>query len=460
MSGLDLTPKEIVRELDRHIVGQAEAKRKVAVALRNRWRRMHLTPELQEDVTPKNILMIGPTGVGKTELARRLAKLVGAPFLKVEATRFTEVGYVGRDVESMVRDLVEVSVRLVREEHLEQIRPKARALAEGRLVELLVPGRRRRNPRNPLEALWRGEEPEEEVSRESVDPEREAEVRRQLREGRLEQEIVELDVEVPSAAPAFFAMPGMEEMGANLQEALGNLLPKRRKRRKMTVAEAREVLAAEEADKLLDQDQITREAIQRAQSSGIIFIDEMDKIASTGKTQGPDVSREGVQRDILPIVEGATVATKYGPVKTDHILFIGAGAFHVAKPSDLIPELQGRFPVRVELKPLELEDYVRILTEPENALLRQYQELLRTDGVTLEVTPDGVRALAEYAVAVNRETEDIGARRLATIVETVLEEVLYYAPDPGIRTIRVDRAFVNQRLANTVKDPETSRYIL
>jgi ATP-dependent HslUV protease ATP-binding subunit HslU len=459
MSGLDLTPREIVRELDRHIVGQAEAKRKVAVALRNRWRRMHLPPEMQEDVTPKNILMIGPTGVGKTELARRLAKLVGAPFVKVEATRFTEVGYVGRDVESMVRDLVEVAVRMVRLEHLERVRPRAEAMAEGRLLDLLIPGRRRPTARNPLEALWRGRD-EEEGGGEGPDPEKERRVLADLRAGRLDGEIVELEVEAPAADLPVFTLPGMEEMGQNLKEALAGILPRRRKRRKMTVAEAREVLVAEEADKLLDHDQLTREAIRRAESSGIIFIDEMDKIASTAKGIGPDVSREGVQRDILPIVEGATVATKYGPVRTDHILFIGAGAFHLAKPSDLIPELQGRFPVRVELAPLELEDYVRILTEPENALLRQYEALLATDGVTLEVTPDGVRALAEYAVTVNRQTEDIGARRLATIVETCLEEVLYYAPDPGVRHVRVDRAFVEQRLKGTASDPESSRYIL
>lgn len=457
----DLTPKAIVQALDRHVIGQAEAKRKVAIALRNRIRRRRLPAEEQEEITPKNILMMGPTGVGKTEIARRLAKLVNAPFVKVEATRFTEVGYVGRDVESMVRDLVEASYRMVREVHLDAARPRAEASAEDRLLDLLSPSRRSRASQvNPLEAFFKGSheppEPKEPAPGEAED--RRA-LRRQLDAGLLEDRLVDVVVEESSTRPGFFQMPGAEGMGS-IGEMLQGLLPKVHKEHRMTVSQARRVLQEQEASRLIDEEAVIREALDRAQSAGIIFIDEIDKVAQGGQTTGPDVSREGVQRDILPIVEGTTVNTKYGPVRTDHVLFIAAGAFHVAKPSDLIPELQGRFPVRVEFKPLTRDDFRAILTEPESALLKQYQDLLKADGVTLRFTSDAIDEMAAYAQRVNEETEDIGARRLHTVAEAVVEDLAFKAPDAAQGEIVLDGADVRARLEHLVANREVSRYIL
>ncbi|KPV39815.1 ATP-dependent protease ATPase subunit HslU [Alicyclobacillus ferrooxydans] len=458
----DLTPRQIVTELDKYIVGQGPAKKSVAIALRNRMRRAKLSPQLQEEVTPKNILMIGPTGVGKTEIARRLAKLVGAPFIKVEATKFTEVGYVGRDVDSMVRDLAETAVRMVKSEYAERMKGEAEERAEERIVEALVPDpSSRKSNRNPLEMLFGGAgggANSEPVS-DNVRSERKR-VAHQLAMGELEDRIVEVDVEEQQSSPMLGFMPGMgaEGMG-NLQEVLGNLMPKQTKRRKMTVREARRVLTQEEAQKLVDMDAVTTEAVYRVENQGIIFIDEMDKIA--GREQGArDVSREGVQRDILPIVEGSTVVTKYGPVKTDHMLFIGAGAFHVAKPSDLIPELQGRFPIRVELESLTTEDFERILKEPEHALLKQYTALLETEGVRVRFTDDAIHRIAEMAEVVNRETEDIGARRLHTLVEKVLEELSFEAPEVRLDEVVITPEYVNARLGSIVQNRDLSQFIL
>lgn len=466
-----LTPRRIVEELDRYIVGQREAKRAVAIALRHRWQRSRLDAELQEEVTPKNILMIGPTGVGKTEIARRLSKLLRAPFVKVEATKFTEVGYVGRDVDSMVRDLVEVAVRMVKEEKTEAVRDRAESLAEERLVEALVPWPRTAStPRNPLEMLFSGAFGREAANEPHLDPqerarieERRQKVREQLRARQLENEWVEVEVEDTGPAfPVVGSFPGNEEMQMNLGEMFQGLLPKRTKRRKMTVAQARRVLAQEEAQKLIDLDTVHAEAVWRAEQHGIIFIDEFDKIASTGEARGhgPDVSREGVQRDILPIVEGSTVNTKYGPVRTDHILFIAAGAFHVSKPSDLIPELQGRFPIRVELQALTEDDFYRILTEPRHSLIRQYQALLEAEGVTVEFDDEALRTMARYAYQVNRDTENIGARRLHTIIERVLEELNFSAPELRGQTIRITAPYVEERLAAVAQRVDVNRYIL
>lgn len=465
----DLTPAKIVEELDKYIVGQARAKRAVAIALRNRIRRQRVAPELQEEIFPKNILMIGPTGVGKTEIARRLAKLVNAPFVKVEASKFTEVGYVGRDVDSIIRDLVEASVRMVRNEKFAEVEPKALALAQDRLLDVLAPLPKRPRPmRNPFEMLFG---PQQEERDETSDYDFESklsaakahrrEIRAKLEAGELEDEYVEIEVEDTSVPMIeFFDGSGIQEMGLNIQDLLGGILPKRKKRRRVKVREARRILAQEEASKLLDQDAITAEAISRAENLGIVFIDEMDKIAGREKGIGPDVSREGVQRDLLPIVEGTTVVTKYGPVKTDHILFIGAGAFHVSKPSDLIPELQGRFPIRVELDALTRDDFVRILVEPENALTRQYKALLATDGVELEFTEDGIRELADMAYKVNQETENIGARRLHTVMEKLLEDVLFQAPAVPEKKVIVDSKYVREKLSDLVKSADVSRYIL
>ncbi len=459
----NLTPRQIVAELNKYIVGQADAKRAVAVALRNRYRRRLLPPEMQEDVTPKNILMIGPTGVGKTEIARRLARLINAPFVKVEATKFTEVGYVGRDVDAMVRDLVETAVRMVKAERLEAVRDQAADLAEERLLDLLCPPRRRPAPRNPFEALFAGRAPDQEEDEEerlARRREREA-VRRRLLSGELEGEQVEIEVEDTSVPfVEVFSGAGVEEMGINVQDVLGGLLPRRRRRRRVSVAEARRILAQEEAQKLVDMDQVHAEAIRRAEQAGIIFIDEMDKIAGREGATGPDVSREGVQRDLLPIVEGSTVMTKHGPVRTDHILFIAAGAFHTAKPSDLIPELQGRFPIRVELEGLTRDDFRRILVEPENALTKQYQALLATEGVELVFTPDGLDALADAAHRINEQMENIGARRLHTVLERVLADVSFAAPDLPERRVTVDAAYVQERLRDLLADRDLSRYIL
>ena len=420
---IQLTPREIVRELDRYIVGQDDAKRAVAVALRNRYRRAQLPEDIREEVTPKNILMIGPTGVGKTEIARRLAKLVDAPFVKVEATKFTEVGYVGRDVESIIRDLVEASIRLVKGQHAERVRIRAQANTEDRLVELLTQTAKRK-PANPIDILLGNKPRQPEVSPEERDKLalRQDDVRARLRRGELEHELVEVEVEERTPQPE---IPGMD---MSMNDMLGNILPKKTKLRKVEVREARKILQAEEEQNLIDMDQVYTEAIERAEQHGIVFLDEIDKVAGRGGGHsGPDVSREGVQRDILPIVEGSTVNTKYGPVKTDHVLFIAAGAFHVSKVTDLIPELQGRFPVRVDLQPLTVEDYKRILTQPENALIRQYQLLLGVDGVSLEFEDSALAEIAEYAWQANESSENIGARRLHTLMERILNDIAFNA---------------------------------
>lgn len=461
----ELTPRQIVAELDKYIVGQEKAKRAVAIALRNRYRRRLLPPELRDEVVPKNILMIGPTGVGKTEIARRLARLARAPFIKVEATKFTEVGYVGRDVESMVRELVETSIRMVKSEKMEEVKERAAALARERLVEILAPGPNRQRTINPFGALFGMNQPqvdpgEREEEKRELDEERRR-VREALDAGLLEDRIVEIQVE--ESAPQMlevFSGAGVEEMGINIQDLFGHLMPKRKRKRKLPVSEARKILEQEEAQKLIDMDEVTSEAVRRAEHSGIIFLDEIDKIAGKGQGPGPDVSREGVQRDILPIVEGSTVMTKYGPVRTDHVLFIAAGAFHVSKPSDLIPELQGRFPIRVELDSLTHEDFLRILTEPENALVKQYVQLLRTEGVEVVFTDDGIEEVARLAQDVNERTENIGARRLHTIMERLLEDVSFNAPDHVEPQVVVDREYVRSRLADIVTDVDLTRYIL
>lgn len=462
----DLTPRQIVEELDKYIVGQEEAKRAVAIALRNRYRRVRLPEELRDEVLPKNILMIGPTGVGKTEIARRLARLVKAPFVKVEATKFTEVGYVGRDVDGMVRDLVETAVRMVKQERLAAVEERARQMAEERIVELLAPMPDETPARNPLELLFGGARPPREDSRlqeqraRRVAFEREI-LREKLARGELEDEFVEIEVE-EQASPMLevFTSAGVEELGINIRDVLGGLLPKKKKRRRVTVREARGILTQQEAQKLIDMEEVTSEALRRAEEHGIIFLDEIDKIAGRETTVGPDVSRGGVQRDILPLVEGSTVITKYGPVRTDHILFIGAGAFHTAKPSDLIPELQGRFPIRVELQSLTQEDFKRILTAPRNSLIRQYTELLATEGVHIKFSEDSLEEIARIAYTVNERTENIGARRLHTIMEKVLEDISFEAPDMAKGEVVIDREYVRRKLANIIEDTDLSRYIL
>jgi ATP-dependent HslUV protease ATP-binding subunit HslU len=449
----DMTPREIVAELDKYIVGQGAAKRAVAVALRNRVRRQKLPPEIAEDVLPKNILMIGPTGVGKTEIARRLARLAGCPFVKVEASKYTEVGYVGRDVESMVRDLVETSIDMIREEKLDEVADRAEQAAEERVLDLLLPLAPPPAPGTP--------ETEVAAQREQTQRTREK-LRAQLREGKLDQRMVDLEVR-ERAMPSFeiVSNQGVDEMDmGKLQDMFSGMFGQQKKKRKMSVADAFEYLIQEEENKLLDMDQVTRVAVERAEQMGIIFIDEIDKVAGRESGHGPDVSREGVQRDILPIIEGTTVNTRYGMIRTDHILFIAAGAFHVTKPSDLIPELQGRLPIRVELQSLKEEDFIRILTEPKNALLKQYVALLETEGVKLNFTEDAVAAVARFATSVNEQTENIGARRLHTILEKVLDEISFEAPDLKKKNVKVDAAYVTKQLADIVKNQDLSRYIL
>jgi ATP-dependent HslUV protease ATP-binding subunit HslU len=450
----ELTPREIVAELDKYIVGQNAAKKAVAVALRNRVRRQKLQPEMAEDILPKNILMIGPTGVGKTEIARRLARLAGCPFVKVEASKYTEVGYVGRDVESMVRDLVETAIDMVREEKLDEVAERAEQTAEERLLDLLLPP-------SPVPADSASSVPGAEAQRREQIQRTRDKLRAQLREGKLDQRMVEVEVRERSM-PAFeiITNQGVEEMDMKVTDMLSGFFGQQKKKRKMTVAEAFDYLIQEEENRLIDMDQVTRIAVDRVEQMGILFIDEIDKIAGRESGHGPDVSREGVQRDILPIVEGTTVNTRYGMVRTDHILFIAAGAFHTTKPSDLIPELQGRFPIRVELGSLSEADFIRILTEPKNALIKQYVALLDTESVKLAFTEDAVASIARFAASVNEHTENIGARRLHTILEKVLEEISFDAPELKKKTVKVDSAYVQKQLANIVKDQDLSRYIL
>lgn len=457
------TPRQIVEELDRYIVGQKEAKRAVAIALRNRWRSRQLDVAMQDDVIPKNILMIGSTGVGKTEIARRLARLVKAPFIKVEATKFTEVGYVGRDVESIVRDLAETAVRMVRQESMEKVQERAAELAEERILDVFVP--QPKKSQNPLGKLFGGSDDEEkELSEENKEPKYAAGrewVRKRLLKGELEKEVIEIEIE-DSGKPmvGMFAGSSLESMGDNLQDMMANLMPKKQKKRKVSVAAARKLFQQEEAAKLVDMEEVKDAAIRAAEKSGIVFLDEIDKVAVKGQGSGPDVSREGVQRDILPIVEGSTVMTKYGPIKTDHILFIAAGAFHTAKPSDLIPELQGRFPIRVELKSLQKEDFQRILTEPQNALLKQYKALLATEGIALDFADDAIERLAQLACDVNAQTENIGARRLHTILEKLLEDLSFDAPEMEEKEVRVDAAYVDKKLKDIAVNRDLSQFIL
>lgn len=458
------TPREIVAELDKYVVGQEQAKRAVALALRNRWRSRQLDEAMRDEVIPKNILMIGSTGVGKTEIARRLAKLVKAPFVKIEATKFTEVGYVGRDVESIVRELAETAVRMVRKERMESVREKAEQLAEERILDAFVP--ETKPSTNPLGRLFgAADSTASKIAEEDSEPKYKAGrawCKKRLDAGELEDELIEVEVEEQGRPMVgMFAGSSLESMGGDLQDMISGLMPKKHKRRKVAVKEARKIFAQEEAAKLVDMDEVSSEAIQAAERSGIVFLDEIDKVAvKDGQTSGHDVSREGVQRDILPIVEGSTVMTKYGPVKTDHVLFIAAGAFHMAKPSDLIPELQGRFPIRVELASLKEEDFRRILVEPKNALLKQYQALLATEGVELSFTDDAIRRIAQMACEVNEQTENIGARRLHTLMEKLLEQISFDAPELEEKKISIDAAYVEKQLSEITESRDLSRFIL
>ncbi|MGV7229354.1 MAG: ATP-dependent protease ATPase subunit HslU [Nitrospirales bacterium] len=455
-----LTPRQIVEELDRYVIGQKDAKRMVAIALRSRWRRQQLSPELREEIVPKNIIMIGPTGVGKTEVSRRVSKLADAPFIKVEASKFTEVGYVGRDVESLIRDLTDISINQVKTAYLETVKHKAEEMAEDRVLDILLP----RSPSTSNIEPGEEDEASDTSSKKQPDPQEStrAKLRTQLQEGKLDNRMVEIEIKERGGLPVGIIsnIGGMEDMEHNLREMLGGMMPGRKKDRRMKISEALKFLENEEAQKLIDMEEVTKEAISRTEQSGIVFLDEIDKIAGKEKHQGPDISREGVQRDLLPIVEGCTVNTKHGLVKTDHILFIAAGAFHVAKPSDLIPELQGRFPIRVELEPLTKEDLIRILTEPKNALIKQYQALLGTEGISLEFTPDGIDEIAATAVEVNDRTENIGARRLFTIVERLLENVSFQAQDLHEKDVTINAQYVKDQLQNIVKDQDLSRFIL
>jgi ATP-dependent HslUV protease ATP-binding subunit HslU len=466
-SGDTLTPREIVAELDKYIVGQEDAKKSVAIALRNRWRRQQIPEALRDEIAPKNIIMIGPTGVGKTEIARRLAKLALSPFLKIEATKFTEVGYVGRDVESMVRDLMELAVNLVKAEERDKVQAKAAEAVEERLLDLLIPPSTKRGPDvlgdegymdllegRPTELKKPADEkPERDTTREKF--------RAMLREGRLEDRFVEMETTQRSTPVVeIFSAAGMEEMDFNLKDMLGNIFPGKTKQRKVKVSEARELLLQEESSRLIDMDRVVEEARRKVEQHGIIFLDEIDKIVGRDHTRGPDVSREGVQRDLLPIVEGTTVNSKYGMLRTDHILFIASGAFHLSKPSDLIPEMQGRFPIRVELQSLGAEEFRRILTEPENALIKQYQALLETEGIRLTFAPEAISEIALLATKVNERTENIGARRLSTIMEKLLEEISFTAPELGSREITITAEYVRERLDNLIADEDLSRYIL
>lgn len=463
----ELTPRQIVEELNKYIIGQDNAKRSVAIALRNRYRRSKLPKELQDEILPKNIIMVGPTGVGKTEIARRIAKLVKAPFVKVEATKFTEVGYVGRDVESMVRDLVEESIRMVKTEKMSCVKDKASQLAEERIIEIMLPEEKKNSSfKNPFGFLFNNQEESDEDEDESNNEEakelesKRIEIRKKLKDKEIEEMYVEIEVEEKNYSTIEMLGLGNEEMNVNIQDMFGGIFPKKKKNKKVTIETARRILEQEEAQKLIDMDDVTDEAINRAEQNGIIFIDEIDKIAGKNYSAGPDVSREGVQRDILPIIEGSTVITKYGPVKTDHILYIAAGAFHISKITDLIPELQGRFPVKVELKSLTRDDFRKILVEPQNAIIKQYSLLLQTEGIRLKFLDDALDEVASIACIINEQTENIGARRLHTILERLLDDISFNAPEMGEKEFVIDRAFVNEKLSDIVRNKDLSKYII